>query len=1011
MIRDLLINYRKDPIGLDERPRFSWKLESGKQDVVQKCYQIQVICCGKMKWDSGMVESDRSILIPYEGEVLQPMTSYQVQVNVWDNYGALGQAAASFETGLMTNVYGNENWKAKWITHTLPEEETACPVFVRKFALDRKGRKVKKARLYTTACGVYEACVNGKRVGDVFMAPGWTSYPNRIAYQTYDITDLLIDETDGGAVNEIAITVGNGWYKGELGFNAKPDNYGDRTALLAMLHIVYRNGEEAFIGTDPDWMTETGVIRYSEIYHGETQDFTVKRQTIGQAVLFDYFNMETAEAYSEIFDDSESVRLEETACVHAGLSEDVAGAMDVAGTMEMVGTTAVATKRSPDSIPKIVSQESEPVRITKRFPVREKIITPKGEVVFDFGQNMAGLVEICLPELVGDCGRLVIRHAETLDKDGNFYTENLRTAKCTDTYIYGSEQAGMTVMPHFTFHGFRYICVEGAGKEVSGDLFTACAMHTDMPETGNFHSDNSLVNQLQSNIQWGQRSNFFDIPTDCPQRDERLGWTGDAQVFSGTASYNFNTALFFRKWLRDMAAETTAEWGVPHVVPNILGSQDGAAAWSDAAVIIPWKLYQAYGDQEMLSEQFPMMKAWVDYIRGKVLEAARDTQEVADASGRPSVEKAEPVLWQTGFQYGDWLALDIESGSIDRTGGTDKYLVANACYANSLRIVRDAAAALGKKEEAEQYGRLYDQLVDAINQEYVTATGRLVCETQTACVLMLYFDLIRPEHRSRVLETLKTNINVHHGHLTTGFVGTPYLCHCLSENGLHDLADEIFMKEDFPGWLYAVKKGATTIWERWNSILPDGNFDESGMNSLNHYAYGSIGSWLYEKVAGIRPLKPGYKEILIRPFLTKGITECSATYESVYGTIQAAWSCKDGRICVDVQIPANTTAVLRLPEKEKELYVGSGTYHYEYETQTCLEKDRYTMDSTFGELVAEELGRTLLEQAEPGMLDNPLIQYAFGMTISELVAMAPDSQPLYQAVMDALNKKAREQAC
>ncbi|MDE7132895.1 MAG: glycoside hydrolase family 78 protein [Lachnospiraceae bacterium] len=914
MIRDIMINYRKNPIGIDEKPRFSWKLESGKQNVVQRAYQIQVASQGKMVWDSGRVESEQSVLVPYEGETLNPMTSYQVQVCVWDNYGELGQEQVYFETGLMLE----ENWKAKWITHELSKDETACPTFKKEFSVTKK---IRAARLYATSCGVYEACINGQKVGDLFMAPGWTSYHHRIQYQTYDITPLLMNE------NKIEITVGNGWYKGELGFDARPDHYGDRTALLAMVRMEYEDGEVIFCGTDTDWDVVLGMIRYSEIYHGEISDYIFGEKLIGKAVLFNKTN----------------------------------------------------------EVGHIIAQESEPVRVTKRFSMPEKIITPKGEVVFDFGQNMAGLVEVQLPELNED--KLVIRHAETLDKDGNFYTENLRTAGCTDTYIYGDEQVGMTVMPHFTFHGFRYICVEGAGKNIEAGNFTACVLHTDMSQTGNFISDNKLVNQLQSNIQWGQRGNFLDIPTDCPQRDERLGWTGDAQVFSGTASFNFNTASFFRKWLRDMAAETSAEWGVPHVIPNILGEQAGAAAWSDAATIIPWTLYQVYGDKEMLAEQFPMMKAWVDYIHARV---------------------SENGLWQTGFQYGDWLALDIESGSTDRTGGTDKYLVANAYYAHSVRIVRDAAAVLGYSAEEKEYDDLYKDIVDAINQEFITGTGRLVSETQTACVLMLYFDLAKPEYRERILKTLTQNIGEHHNHLTTGFVGTPYLCHCLSESGEHGLADEIFMKEDFPGWLYAVKKGATTIWERWNSILENGDFDESGMNSLNHYAYGSIGSWLYEKVAGIQSIEPGYKKIGIRPMLTKGMTEVSAEYESVYGTIKSAWSCKEGKICVDVLIPANTTAVLYLPEKDEKLTIGSGSYHYEYETDTYLEFDKYTMESTLGELVAEELGRKMFEQAEPGMLDNPLIKFAFGMTISELIAQAPDAKPLYQAVIDELNKSARE---
>lgn len=915
MLYDFRIEYRENPIGIDNPPRFSWKIKSSHPDLVQTAYQIQVTGGGKLMWDSGCVKSDQSVLVPYGGKPLEPMSVYQVQVSVLDNTGCLEQATGSFETGILQE----DNWKGKWITHSLPEVETACPVYVRRFTAEKP---VKRARLYATACGVYEASVNGKKAGDFFMAPGWTSYYNRIQYQTYDITELLKRE------NEIAVTVGNGWYKGELGFDAKPDNYGKKTALSAMIRIEYEDGELSEIATDTDWKVETGAIRFSEIYHGEIQDYTVKKQEIGGAVLFEE--------------------------------------------LEKPGH--------------ITAQESEPVRVTRRFAVKEKIVTPKGEIVFDFGQNMAGLVEVKLPKLTGD--RLVVRHAETLDKDGNFYTENLRTARCTDTYIYGEDMVGRTVMPHFTFHGFRYICVEGAGRDVEAECFTACALHTDMQETGTFHSDNKLVNQLQSNIQWGQRSNFLDIPTDCPQRDERLGWTGDAQVFCGTASYNFNTALFFRKWLLDMAAESSDQWGVPHVVPNILGSQDGAAAWSDAATIIPWTVYQVYGDKEMLKEQYPMMRQWVDYIHARV---------------------SENGLWQTGFQYGDWLALDIESGSTDRTGGTDRYLVANAYYAYSTRIVRDAAEELGYKEDSEKYGELYEEIREAINFEFVTRSGRLVSETQTACVLMLHFDLIRPEFRKRILETLETNIGAHHNHLTTGFVGTPYLCHCLSENGLHDLADEIFMKEDFPGWFYAVKKGATTIWERWNSILPNGDFDESGMNSLNHYAYGSIGSWLYEKVAGIRSLEPGYKKILICPTLTKGMTEVSASFESIYGTIRSAWSCRDGKICVDIEIPANTSAVIRLPEKEEEIAVGSGNYHYEYDTQTCLETEKYSLDSTLGELVEDELGRKMFDELSPGMLEDPMIKFAFGMTVAELIQMAAEARPLYQAVINALNEKHRKE--
>ncbi len=910
MIYDFTAEYRKDPIGLDEAPRFSWKLKSERQDTMQKGYRLQVISRGKCVWDSGLCESEQSLHIPYEGEALAPKTRYLAQVSVWDSYGEMQQAKCSFETGLMGA------WTGEWISHSLAADDVRCPVFHKALRLTKP---LAAARLCATAAGVYEAELNGEKVGDAFMAPGWTSYRHRLQYQTYDVTALLRE-----GENELSVTLGNGWFKGYLGFEAKPNNYGERTALRAELTLEYADGSRETIGTDESWTVTTGAILSSEIYFGEEQVLCAPVEELGKAVPFD--------------------------ASHIGA---------------------------------LVAQEDEPVRVTKRFAPAGKFVTPRGELVLDFGQNIAGWVEIRLPETKD--GVLTVRHAETLDRDGNFYTENLRSAVSTDTYRYGAEQLGMTVRPHFTFHGFRYIALEGVDESVDESLFCACALHTDMEKTMRFETDNKLVNQLVSNIEWGQRDNFLDVPTDCPQRNERLGWTGDAQVFASTASMQFDTALFFKKWLRDMACDTSLQWGAPGVVPNMLGESDGAAGWGDAAVIIPWRQYMAFGDLELLREQYPMMKTWIEYIRSKTLPNG---------------------LWQTGFQYGDWLALDIEAGSGDRTGGTDKYLVANAWYAYSTGILADAAEALGYAEEAAEYRALREKTVAAINEEYVTKTGRLVSETQTACVVMLFFDLVRPEFRERVLNTLTDNIAAHRNHLTTGFVGTPFLCHCLSENGQHALADEIFLKEDFPGWLYAVKKGATTIWERWDSIKPDGSFEESGMNSLNHYAYGSIASWLYQKVAGIEALEPGYRKFALRPRLTVGMEEVKAAFESPYGLISSAVTCRDGKITVDITVPANTTAVVHLPEQEQGFHLGSGSYHYEYATETSLKQVKYTLDCTLGDLVNAEGGRELFNQFAPGMLDTPMIQYAFPMKLSELIGFAPESKPLYLAVMDALNRMA-----
>lgn len=719
--------------------------------------------------------------------------------------------------------------------------------------------------------------------------------------------------------NTMEITVGNGWYKGIFGFTCTPNHYGDRVSVLAEVHITYVDGTMEIVKTDESWNVTTGKIRSSEIYMGETIDSCYKNENFSSVLPMSF--------------DKE----------------------------------------------RIIGQESEPVRITTKLKAKELIVTPKGEKVIDFGQNLTGFVEL---KLTGKTGQIItIRHAEVLDKDGNFYPETLRQAISIDQFVCNGEE--QTFLPHFTFHGFRYIAVEGL-EEINLENFTACVLHTQMEETGTFTSSNPLVNQLYSNILWSQRGNFLDIPTDCPQRDERLGWTGDAQVFAGTAAFNMNVASFFTKWLHDLASEQTEEFGVPHVIPNILGNQDGAAAWSDAAVIIPWVIYQTYGDVRVLEEQYESMKGWVDYI---------------------SAHCGTNGLWQKGFQYGDWLGLDKEEGSTERTGATDKYLVANAFYAYSTNLVSKAAYVLDEHEDGQKYDQLYQKIKKAFNEEYITASGRMVSETQTGCVLALYFDLADVKYRERILKTLEINIANHKNHLTTGFVGTPYLLPALSDNNLHDLAGTLFLKEDYPSWLYAVKKGATTIWERWNSILPNGDFDTSGMNSLNHYAYGSIGEWMYRKLAGINQLEPGYKKISIKPQFIKGITSVEASFNSVYGEIKSAWICRNQKILVDVVIPANTTALLYLPEKENPLEVGSGSYHFEYETETNLERARFSMDSTLKEILDEPVALQILNQYAPEMMNHPMIEFAYQLSISEILATAPgETETLFKMVIDALNR-------
>lgn len=910
---DLTIEQKTAPVGIDEaRPAFSWKLRSDKSNVIQQSYRIRVSDEKTEIWDSGKVCGSQSAHVVYGGPALRARTEYRWTVTVHDGEDE-ASAASAFETGLLDGTAFEES--AGWITHTLPSEETASPIFCKAFCVCKK---IARARLYATALGVYEVELNRETVGDgkgeTYFAPGWTNYKKRLQYQTYPLTLA-------NGINELRITLGNGWYKGKLGFNPTPNLYGDRTALLAMVCIDYADGSHEIIGTDETWTVCTGFIRFSEIYDGERQDSLQAGCDLGNAVRFEY-------GYDTL-----------------------------------------------------VGQENEPVRCITRLDVREKIVTPKSELVYDFGQNLTGWVEV---RIRGRAGQLLtLHHAESLDENGNFYTDNLSFAKAADSYVLNGE--AQTLRPHFTFHGFRYIRVEGLedGQEVT---FTACHLSTDLRQTGAFTCSNEKVNRLQQNILWGQRDNFLDVPTDCPQRSERLGWTGDATAFTPTAAFNENILPFMKKWLRDLASEQTPAIGMPQVVPNILGeAQAGSAYWGDAATALPWTLYQAYGDKRVLSEQYGSMKLWVDYI---------------------TAQCGENDLWQTGFQYGDWLGLDAEMNALGdaRKGATEDFFTANACYLWSLQMIADTAAVLGKAEDEQHYRSLRKRVLAAFRAEYVTATGRLVSETQTAMVLSLHWDLVEERHKTGIAQRLKTNIDAHKNHLITGFIGTPYACLALTDNGMHDLAGRLLLQEQKPSWLYEVNMGATTIWERWDSIMPDGSFNPANMNSLNHYAYGSIGSWLYTRLAGLEIIEPGYKRFAVKPRFIQGIEWVKLAFESVYGLIRAEWQCKDKKIIVDVEIPANTTAVLTLPEQEGEIELGSGIYHYEYETATSLKLSRYSMETPLRVILEHPVGKAMLLQYAPEMVDNKLIEYVIDEPLSSMLAYAPDVQPLYEMIIQAMIK-------
>jgi len=958
-VTGLQCEYQTNPLGIGvHQPRLSWLLASDRRGTMQVGYQL-VVSAGdgdfsEPVWDTGFVKSDASIQIAYAGEALQPRTRYYYQVKVWDNFGreSAWSESAWWEIGLLER----SEWTAGWIT---PLASDMAPQTEPAFLLRKRfqlGDGIASARIYASAAGVYELYVNGKQASDTLLAPGWTSYSHRLQYQTYDVTELL---QAGG--NAIGVMLGDGWYRSGLGFEGKNFTYGDHRAALLQLHVRYTDGSEAVIGSDLSWKASTGAVRYSTIYHGEIYDAR-----------------EEQEGWSEAeFDESDWKQVE----ICEGLSCDA-----------------------------LVAQENAPTRVTQTLRPLAAIVTPAGDHVLDMGQNMVGRVRFTVDAPTGT--RIVLKHAEVLDKDGNIYFGNLRPAQQKVEYIAkggGSE----SYAPHFTFMGFRYVLVEGyPGQEnaLPLDAFAGEVMHTDMEPTGEFECSDARVNQLQRNIQWGQRGNFLDVPTDCPQRDERLGWTGDAQVFISTALFNYAGGPFFTKWLHDLKAEQHADGGVPFVIPDVVGGSS-SAAWGDAAVICPWTVYQYYGDTRLLSEQYESMKMWVGYIRAQGEQA---------------------YLWNTGFHFGDWLALDAKENSY--IGATPTALIATAYYAYSARIVRDAALVLGKEDEAHSYGELYEQVKLAFHDEFMTKNGRIASPTQTAHVLALAFDLVEGDVKARVARELNELIVGNDYHLTTGFVGTPYLCFALSGSGYHDTAVKLLLQESYPGWLYSVSQGATTIWEHWDSIKADGSFWSDDMNSFNHYAYGAIGDWLYRKVAGLNmdaSAAPAYKHIHLEPlFGFNKLTTAKAAHRSMYGRIAVAWRVDGEHIEVSAEVPANTTADLVLKGAALQgllesggklddadgvqaavetgqggvrLTLGSGSYTFTYTNKELFRKS-FTEHTRIDEALNDEAAASVIQKHIPHFFVGAGFHFMKKSTFKQMAenTMAGVSRGQIDAILEAL---------
>ncbi|TDQ10268.1 alpha-L-rhamnosidase [Pedobacter metabolipauper] len=861
-VSDLKVEQLSNPLSVDApAPRLSWKIKSTLKNTIQASYDIRVgtnknnLASGKGIVWTGSAKSDQSVLIPYAGPELQSKKRYFWQVKVKDNHGntSAWSDVQYWQTGLKA-----ADWTAQWISVSTTDTSARSPLFRKAFILKKK---IKSALAYMTVKGLYEAHINGQRVGDSYFAPGWTSYRKHLQYQVYDVTASLKTGT-----NAIGVVVGDGWFKGRIGFGHQRRVYGDTRALLMQLEIEYTDGTKESIHTDESWKTAYGPIMASDIYDGETYD----------------------------------ARQEKSGWNTAGYTEDQSWTnvrIVEKGTEQLVGMSG----------PMVSKHE--------QFKALKVFKTPKGETVVDFGQNLVGWVML---KAKGPAGtRITLSHAEVLTKAGDFYTVNLRTAKAQNVYIL-KENTEQVFEPHFTFQGFRYVKVEGYPGELKSEDLTAVAIYSDMEVTGKFSTSNPLLNQLQHNIEWGQKGNFVDVPTDCPQRDERLGWTGDAQAFANTAAYNMDVAGFFTKWMKDVQADQQPSGLIPHVIPNVIGANDGASAgWADVSTIIPWDMYVAYGDKRILEVQYESMKKWVGYMSA----AAKNN------------------LWNTGSHFGDWLFYRPEDDNDGRAAVTDKYLIAQTFYAHSTQIMINAAQVLGKKDDVEKYTILLHAIKDAFIKEYMTGNGRLVSSTQTAYVLALQFDMLPEAMRKSAADRLVRNIRDYGNHLTTGFLGTPYLCHVLTRFGHTDVAYNLLMQESYPSWLYPVKMGATTIWERWDGIKPDGSFQTPDMNSYNHYAYGAIGDWMYRNIAGINsdPTVPGYKKISISPKPGGKLTSASGELNTPYGWVTSTWKIENGVFKLDVQVPANTTASVTLPapilidgrETVNNTEIGSGSYHFE----------------------------------------------------------------------------------
>ncbi len=906
---DLRTEYRVNPLGIDEaKPRLTWRVESKEQGQFQTAYRILVASSlAKLAaeqgdlWDSGKVISDETVNISYEG---RPLTSRQEcfwKVCVWDKNGKAKWSESAFWTmGLLRA----DDWRAEYISF-----RDTTPVFTNKDSLYlppaqqyRKeftvARKVRRATIYATALGIYELHLNGKRVSDEYFAPGWTDYRQRAYYQTYDVTKLV-----ASGENAIGAWVADGWYSGYIGFGLLTSigtekigryTYGKTPALMAQLEIEYSDGTQETIVTDKTWkVTTNGPIREADFLMGEMHDARLEMAGWTQ-VGFNDKNWNQAILASE--------NGSTFATFYEWRNPETPGAK-----IEVKGRPIDLGFKRP---PKLEAFPGVPVRAVEEIKPVSVTAPTNGVYIFDLGQNFAGVVRL---KVKGPAGtKIQLRYGEMLYPDGQLMTENLRTARATDVYILRGDKGGETWTPRFTFHGFQYVEVTGYPGKPKPDAITGIVLQSDTPLSSNFECSDPIANRLFKNVVWTQRANFLDLPTDCPQRDERFGWTGDAQIYVKTATYNADVAAFFTKWLRELMESQRPSGAFPGYAPMPFQHVwDFGTAWCDAGIICPWTIWQAYDDTRILERCWPNMVAFLEWRK-------------KSSSNYLGVKH--------GNEWGDWLSMG-EKTPID-------YI--DTCYfAYSTHLMSQMAEALGKTAEAAEYAALHKKIKEAFTKHYLKPDGSLTVDTQTAYALALFMDLIPTELRhqagQRLAAKLRDGETATNSGMTTGFLGTRPLLPVLSSVGENDLAVKHFQSRKFPSWGYEVSQGATTIWERWDSYTKEHGFQGNNgkqnaqMNSFAHYSFGAVCEWMIENLAGIRPASPGFKTIVIRPQPPTPdsnreiapINWVKAHYDSVAGRIESQWKRTATNFELAVTIPANTSAdVYVLAKGPESILVG-----------------------------------------------------------------------------------------